>query len=208
MSQGILFIISAPSGTGKSSLIQGLLKSKTTLSNIQVSISHTTRIMRPGESNGEHYYFISKKEFQIMIEQESFLEYARVFSNYYGTSRQYIEQMLFSGTDVFLDIDWQGAQQIRYKMPKSKSIFLLPPSKDILYKRLRKRGQDSDIVIAKRMEKAVDEMKHYSEYDYLIINDNFKQAVNDLTTIINAEHLCLFRQQNKYDLLISNLLKS
>lgn len=208
MSQGILFILSAPSGTGKSSLIQGLLKAKTTLSNIKVSISHTTRIMRPGELHGEHYYFISKKEFQIMIKQESFLEYARVFSNYYGTSRQYIEQMLFSGIDVFLDIDWQGAQQIRYKMPKSKSIFLLPPSKDILYKRLRERGQDSDIVIAKRMEKAVDEMKHYLEYDYLVINDNFKQAINDLTTIIKAEHLCLFHQQNKHNKLISNLLKS
>ncbi|QCI16097.1 guanylate kinase [Buchnera aphidicola] len=207
MSQGILFIISAPSGTGKSSLIQGLLKSKTTLYNIQVSISHTTRIIRPGELHGKHYYFISKKEFQIMIKQESFLEYAKVFSNYYGTSRQYIEDMLVSGTDVFLDIDWQGAQQIRYKMPESKSIFLLPPSKDILYKRLRERGQDSDIVIAKRMEKAVDEMEHYSEYDYIVINDNFKQAVNDLKTIINAEHLCLLQQRNKYNTLISNLLK-
>ncbi|QCI17821.1 guanylate kinase [Buchnera aphidicola (Acyrthosiphon lactucae)] len=206
MSQGILFIISAPSGTGKSSLIQGLLKSKN-LYNVQVSISHTTRIIRPGELHGKHYYFISKKEFQIMIKQESFLEYAKVFSNYYGTSRQSIEEMLFSGIDVFLDIDWQGAKQIKCKMPKSKSIFLLPPSKDTLYKRLRERGQDSDVVIANRMEKAVDEMKHYSEYDYLIINDDFKKAVNDLTTIITAEHLCLFHQKNKYDLLISNLLK-
>lgn len=206
MSQGILFIISAPSGTGKSSLIQGLLKSQN-LHNVQVSISHTTRIIRPGELDGKHYYFISKKEFQIMIKQEYFLEYAKVFSNYYGTSRQSIEKMLFSGIDVFLDIDWQGAKQIKYKMPESKSIFLLPPSKDILYKRLRKRGQDSDIVIANRMEKAVDEMQHYSEYDYLIINDDFKQAVNDLTTIIIAEHLCVLHQKNKYDLLISNLLK-
>ncbi|QCI22871.1 guanylate kinase [Buchnera aphidicola] len=206
MSQGILFIISAPSGTGKSSLIQGLLQSKN-LCNIQVSVSYTTRIIRPGELHGKHYHFVSKKEFQIMIKQESFLEYAKVFSNYYGTSRQSIERMLFSGIDVFLDIDWQGAKQIKYKMPESKSIFLLPPSKDTLYKRLRERGQDSDIVIANRMEKAVDEMKHYSEYDYLIINDDFKQAVNDLKTIITAEHLCLFHQKNKYNLLISNLLK-
>lgn len=130
-----------------------------------------------------------------MIEQESFLEYAKVFNNYYGTSRKSIEKMLFSGTDVFLDIDWQGANQIRYKMPKSKSIFLLPPSKDELYKRLRERGQDSDIVISKRMEKAVDEMNHYSEYDYLVINDDFQKAINDLKTIIIAEHLCLFHQK-------------
>lgn len=207
MSQGILFIISAPSGTGKSSLIKELLKTQS-LYNIQVSVSHTTRIMRPGESHGKHYYFISKKEFRIMIEQESFLEYAKVFNNYYGTSRKSIEKMLFSGTDVFLDIDWQGANQIRYKMPKSKSIFLLPPSKDELYKRLRERGQDSDIVISKRMEKAVDEMNHYSEYDYLVINDDFQKAINDLKTIIIAEHLCLFHQKNKYDVLISQLLKS
>ncbi len=206
MSQGILFIISAPSGTGKSSLIQGFLKLKSSY-NIQVSISHTTRIIRPGELHGEHYYFVSKKEFQIMIEQQSFLEYAKVFSNYYGTSRQSIEKMLFSGIDVFLDIDWQGAKQIRYKMPESKSIFLLPPSKDTLYKRLRKRGQDSDLIIEKRMEKAVDEMKHYAEYDYLIINDDFKKAINDLAKIITAEHLCLFYQKNKYSALISNLLK-
>jgi len=206
MSQGILFIISAPSGTGKSSLIQGLLKSKI-LYNIQVSISHTTRIIRPGELHGKHYYFVSKKEFEIMIKQESFLEYAKVFSNYYGTSRQYIEKMLFSGIDVFLDIDWQGAKQIKYKIPESKSIFLLPPSKDILYKRLRSRGQDSDIVIANRMEKAVDEMQHYSEYDYLIINDDFKKSINNLITIITAEHLCLLHQKSKYDVLISNLLK-
>ncbi|QCI23952.1 guanylate kinase [Buchnera aphidicola (Macrosiphoniella sanborni)] len=205
MSQGILFIISAPSGTGKSSLIQGLLNSKHSY-DIQLSISHTTRIIRPGELHGKHYYFISKKEFQIMIQKESFLEYAKVFNNYYGTSRKFIERMLFSGVNIFLDIDWQGAKQIKNKIPESKSIFLLPPSKDALYKRLRTRGQDSETVIANRMEKAVDEMKHYSEYDYLIINDDFQTAVNDLKTIITAEHLCLVHQRNKYNLLISNLL--
>lgn len=205
MSQGILFIISAPSGTGKSSLIRGLLKIKF-LYNIQASISHTTRIIRPGELNGKHYHFVSKQEFQIMIKKKSFLEYAKVFNNYYGTSRNSIEKMLISGTDVFLDIDWQGAKQIRDKIPKSKSIFLLPPSKDELYKRLRRRGQDNDLVIKKRMEKSVDEMKHYSEYDYLIINDNFKQAISDLKTIITAEHLNLFHQKIKYNKLISRLL--
>ncbi|WP_348769372.1 guanylate kinase [Buchnera aphidicola] len=207
MSQGILFIISAPSGTGKSSLIKGLLKTRC-LYNIQVSISHTTRIMRPGESHGKHYYFISKKEFRVMIKQKSFLEYAKVFNNYYGTSREFIEKMLLSGIDVFLDIDWQGASQIRYKVPNSKSIFLLPPSKDVLYKRLRERGQDSDKVISKRMEKAVDEMNHYSEYDYLIINDDFKKAISDLKTIIIAEHLCLFHQKKKHNILISQLLNT
>ncbi|QIE02124.1 guanylate kinase [Buchnera aphidicola] len=207
MSQGILFIISAPSGTGKSSLIQEFLNSKYSC-NIQVSISHTTRIMRPGELNGQHYYFITKKEFQIMIQKESFLEHAKVFNHYYGTSRQSIESMLFSGIDVFLDIDWQGAKQIKNKIPESKSIFLLPPSKDILYKRLKKRGQDSETVIADRMSKAVNEMQHYSEYDYLIINDDFKTAINDLKTIITAAHLCLLPQKNKYCSLIANLLKS
>lgn len=207
MSQGILFIISAPSGTGKSSLIKGLLETQC-LYNIQVSISHTTRIMRPGESHGKHYYFISKKEFRVMIQEKSFLEYAKVFNNYYGTSRKFIEKMLLSGIDVFLDIDWQGAKQIRYKIPNAKSIFLLPPSKDILYKRLRERGQDSDIIISKRMEKAVDEMNHYAEYDYLIINDNFEKAINDLKTIIIAEHLCLLHQKQKHNMLISQLLNN
>ncbi|AEO08212.1 guanylate kinase [Buchnera aphidicola] len=206
MSQGILFIVSAPSGTGKSSLIQELLNSKNSY-DIQVSISHTTRIIRPGELNGKHYYFISKQEFQIMIQKESFLEYAKVFSHYYGTSRESIEKMLCSGIDVFLDIDWQGAKQIKNKIPESKSIFLLPPSKDVLYNRLKKRGQDSEIVIANRMAKAVDEMQHYLDYDYLIINDDFKTAINDLKTIITAEHLCLLPQKNKYRVLISNLLK-
>ncbi|QCI21720.1 guanylate kinase [Buchnera aphidicola (Hyadaphis tataricae)] len=207
MSQGILFIISAPSGTGKSSLIQGLLNSRS-LQNIQVSISYTTRNIRPGELHGEHYYFISKEEFQIMIKQDCFLECAKVFSNYYGTSRHSINTMLYSGIDVFLDIDWQGAKQIRHKMPQSKSIFVLPPSKDVLYKRLKKRGQDSDLVISKRMEKAVDEMQHYLEYDYLIINDNFDNAINDLKTIISAEHLCLSQQKQRHNKLIIDLLKS
>jgi guanylate kinase len=207
MSQGILFIISAPSGTGKSSLIQGLLNSQS-LQNIQVSISYTTRNIRPGELHGEHYYFISKEEFQIMIKQDCFLECAKVFSNYYGTSRHSINAILYSGMDVLLDIDWQGAKQIRHQMPQSKSIFVLPPSKDVLYNRLKKRGQDSDLIISKRMEKAVDEMQHYLEYDYLIINDNFDSAIHDLKTIISAEHLCLSQQKCRHNKLILELLKS
>ncbi|CAL4324268.1 guanylate kinase [Buchnera aphidicola] len=206
MAHGILFIISAPSGTGKSSLIQELLKSKS-LHNIQVSISHTTRSIRPGEYNGKHYYFISHRKFQKMIKNEHFLEYAKVFNHYYGTSRYLIEKMMMSGIDVFLDIDWQGAEQIRYKIPESKSIFVLPPSRDELYKRLRSRGQDSDVVIHRRMEKSIEEMRHYIEYDYLIINDDFKKAIDDLKKIISAEHFRLSYQKNKYHALISNLLK-
>ncbi|WP_422667336.1 guanylate kinase [Buchnera aphidicola] len=207
MAQGILFIISAASGTGKSSLIQKLLKEKL-LCNIEVSISHTTRIIRPGEYNGKHYHFISHPEFKFMIRNKYFLEYAQVFNHYYGTARHTIEKMLISGIDVFLDIDWQGAKQIRYKIPESKSIFILPPSREDLYKRLRSRGQDSDIIIKKRMEKSIEEMRHYIEYDYLIINDNFNQAVHDLKNIVIAERLSVFYQKYKYSQLISTLLKN
>ncbi|QCI24481.1 guanylate kinase [Buchnera aphidicola (Muscaphis stroyani)] len=206
MTQGILFIISAPSGTGKSSLIKELLKLKP-LYNAQVSISYTTRNMRPGEFDGKHYYFVSKKKFRLMIKNNLFLEHAKVFRNYYGTAREDIEKMIFSGIDVFLDIDWQGAKQIRFQMPESKSIFLLPPSKDALYKRLKKRGQDTNIIIEERMEKAIAEMDHYSEYDYLIVNDDFQTAVNDLKTIINSAHLCLLHQKKIHKILIKNLLQ-
>ncbi len=149
MVQGTLYIVSAPSGAGKSSLIQALLKTQP-LYDTQVSISHTTRAIRPGEKDGEHYFFVDKEAFREMIERDAFLEHAEVFGNYYGTSRETIEQVLASGVDVFLDIDWQGAQQIRKKMPQARSIFVLPPSKDELDRRLRGRGQDSEAVIAKR----------------------------------------------------------
>ncbi|QLK63078.1 guanylate kinase [Enterobacteriaceae bacterium Kacie_13] len=205
MVQGTLYIISAPSGAGKSSLIQALLKTQP-LYDTQVSISHTTRSERPGEKHGEHYFFISKEEFLEMIEKDDFLEHAEVFGNYYGTSRVTIEQILASGVDVFLDIDWQGAQQIRKKMPQARSIFVLPPSKDELDRRLRGRGQDSEEVIAKRMAQAVAEMTHYAEYDYLIVNDDFDLALSDLKTIIRAERLRLSRQKLRHDGLITKLL--
>lgn len=205
MVQGTLYIVSAPSGAGKSSLIQALLKTQP-LYDTQVSISHTTRAKRPGENHAEHYYFVSHDEFRQMIEEDSFLEYAEVFGNYYGTSRKAIEQILSTGVDVFLDIDWQGAQQIRKKMPQSRSIFILPPSKDELDRRLRGRGQDSDEVIAKRMAQAVAEMTHYAEYDYLIVNDDFDLALSDLKTIIRAERLRLGRQKMRHDALITKLL--
>jgi guanylate kinase len=141
-----------------------------------------------------------------MIAHDDFLEHAEVFGNYYGTSRKAIEQVLASGVDVFLDIDWQGAQQIRQRMPQARSIFVLPPSKDELDRRLRGRGQDSEEVIAKRMAQAVAEMTHYAEYDYLIVNDDFDLALSDLKTIIRAERLRLSRQKLRHDGLITKLL--
>lgn len=205
MVQGTLYIVSAPSGAGKSSLIQALLKTQP-LYDTQVSISHTTRGMRPGENHGEHYYFVQKHEFEQMIAEEAFLEHAEVFGNYYGTSRHAIEQTLATGVDVFLDIDWQGAQQIRKKMPEARSIFILPPSHEELVRRLRGRGQDSDEVIARRMAQAVAEMSHYAEYDYLIVNDHFDTALSDLKIIIRAERLRMDRQKMRHDALISKLL--
>jgi guanylate kinase len=205
MAQGTLYIVSAPSGAGKSSLIQALLKTQP-LYDTQVSVSHTTRGVRPGEAHGEHYFFVSKPEFEAMIAEDAFLEHAEVFGNYYGTSRAAIERVLATGVDVFLDIDWQGAQQIRQKMPAARSIFVLPPSTEELDRRLRGRGQDSEEVIARRMAQAVAEMSHYAEYDYLIVNDDFDLALSDLKTIIRAERLRMSRQKSRHDALISKLL--
>ena len=205
MAQGTLYIVSAPSGAGKSSLIQALLKNQP-LYDTQVSVSHTTRAPRPGEVHGEHYFFVNHAEFKAMIDDDAFLEHAEVFGNYYGTSRATIEQVLKTGVDVFLDIDWQGAQQIRMRMPQARSIFILPPSKIELDRRLRGRGQDSEDVIAKRMAQAVAEMSHYAEYDYLIVNDDFDTALGDLKTIIRAERLRMGRQMQRHDALISKLL--
>ncbi|MDC9590545.1 guanylate kinase [Xenorhabdus sp. XENO-10] len=205
MNQGTLYIVSAPSGAGKSSLIQALLKTQP-LYDTQVSVSHTTRQARPGENHSEHYFFVTVDEFQNMISHDEFLEYACVFGNYYGTSRKVIEDTLASGVDVFLDIDWQGAQQVRQKMPAARSIFILPPSKEELLRRLRGRGQDSEEIIAKRMAQAVAEMEHYNEYDYVIINDDFNTALADLQSIIRSERLRLDRQTQRHDALISKLL--
>jgi guanylate kinase len=205
MNKGILFVVSAPSGTGKSSLIQAILK-KASIYTIEVSVSYTTRMIRPGEINGKHYFFVSKKEFKNMINAKEFLEYAKVFSYYYGTSQKKIDNILSKGIDVFLNIDWQGAQQIRKKIPESRSIFIFPPSSNELYRRIKLRGQDSNIVILQRMKEAVAEMSHYSEYDYLIINDNFNIAVSDLKSIIHAEHLCVKKQKYKNMTIIKKLL--
>ncbi|EGV07357.1 guanylate kinase [Haemophilus pittmaniae HK 85] len=206
MSQGNLYILSAPSGAGKSSLIAALL-GKNNGSRKMVSVSHTTRAPRPGETDGVHYYFVSVDEFERLIEKGHFLEYAKVFGgNYYGTSLPAIEENLAKGIDVFLDIDWQGAQQIRQKVPSVKSIFILPPSLTELERRLVGRGQDSKEVIDERMSKAIGEISHYDEYDFVIVNDDFEQALADLQSILQSERLTLDYQRNENRQLIASLL--
>lgn len=205
MSLGNLYIISAPSGAGKSSLINALL-ADLPRSEVQLSISHTTRNPRPAEENGVHYYFTTHDEFKSLIEKDHFLEWAEVFGNYYGTSLPMIERSLENGIDVFLDIDWQGARQIREKVATVKTIFILPPSKAELEKRLIGRGQDSAETIAKRMAETVSEMSHYNEFDYVIVNDDFQQALAELKSILIAERLKQTVQAERHQQLISQLL--
>jgi len=205
---GNLFILSAPSGAGKSSLINALLKQGKLESTrpMQVSVSHTTRDPRPGESDGEHYHFVSVENFKRQIKKNAFYEYAEVFGNYYGTSEAAIDDQLSQGIDVFLDIDWQGAQQVRMKKPSVTTIFISPPSRKELENRLRGRGQDSDEVIASRMEKAQCECSHFQEFDYIIINDDFDQALMDLTTIVNNQRLKRNQQVTKHKVLLDELI--
>ncbi|MFQ6371984.1 guanylate kinase [Shewanella sp. YIC-542] len=202
--RGNLFIVSAPSGAGKSSLIAALLNGNP--ADMQVSVSHTTRQPRPGENHGEHYYFASVEQFKALIAEGAFLEWAEVFGNYYGTSRKVIEQALDNGIDVFLDIDWQGAQQIKQQMPQAIGIFILPPSRAELERRLNGRGQDSADVIASRMAKAVSEMSHYNEYDYIIVNDQFEQALADLRAIIHSQRLTQTSQIHTHSDMLKGLL--
>ena len=205
---GNLFILSAPSGAGKSSLINALLNTDNQAStrSMQVSISHTTRDARPGENNGEHYHFVSVAEFKKQISLNAFYEYAEVFGNYYGTSEAAIDAQLSQGIDVFLDIDWQGAQQVRMKKPGVTTIFISPPSREELENRLRGRGQDSDEVIASRMAQAQAECSHYNEFDYVIVNDNFDQALLDLTTVVNNQRLKCRQQSIAQQSLFNKLL--
>ena len=203
--KGNLFILSAPSGAGKSSLITALLKQDSPRA-MQVSVSHTTRDPRPGEANGEHYHFVSKKQFEQAINDKHFYEFAEVFGNYYGTSEVAIDQQLAQGIDVFLDIDWQGAQQVRMKKPEVTTIFISPPSKEELENRLRGRGQDSEEVIQSRMAQAQAECSHYQEFDYIIINDDFQQALADLTTVVNNQRLKRSQQACQYQSLFTELL--
>ncbi len=184
--QGTLYIISAPSGAGKTSLVKALLEST---DGMQVSVSHTTRPMRPGEVDGKAYHFTDVESFKARIDSGDFLEHAEVFGNFYGTSRSAVEEMLAQGLDVILEIDWQGAAQVRKLIPEAVSIFILPPSREELERRLRGRGTDADEVIARRLGEAVNEMGHYGEFDYLVFNDDFDLALTELRTIVLARRL-------------------
>ena len=181
---GKLFIISAPSGAGKTSLARALIANQT---NCKMSVSHTTRQRRSNEVEAVDYFFVSNDEFLAMTEQGVFLEYAEVYGNYYGTSRVAVDEMLAQGCNVLLDIDWQGARLVRDQMPEAISVAILPPSVEELERRLRSRGSDSEDVIAARMQKAFDEMAHYDEANFIVLNDDFNQALNDLTLILAGE---------------------
>jgi len=201
--KGNLFIVSSPSGAGKSSLIKALLEKH---DDMKVSVSHTTRAPRPGENDAEHYHFVDVDQFRSLIEENEFYEWAEVFGNYYGTSKSAIQSQLEQGIDVFLDIDWQGAQQMRKLVPEVISIFILPPSKQELERRLNSRGQDSAEVIQGRMEKAQSEMSHYDEYEYLLINDDFEQTLSQFENIVLANRQLRANQQSKFNNLITELL--
>jgi len=200
---GTLYIVSAPSGAGKTSLVKALLDA---LPDIRLSVSHTTRAMRPGETDGVNYHFVDCATFTNLLEHGDFLEHAEVFGNYYGTSQAALERTLAEGHDLILEIDWQGAQQVRRKLPQAQSIFILPPSQAALRQRLDNRGQDSAEIIERRMREAVSEMSHYVEYDYLIINDDFAKALEDLKSIFRTRQLRLDRQQRRHDDLLVDLL--
>lgn len=205
VAKGTLYIVSAPSGAGKSSMINALINRNKDFP-VQVSVSHTTRAPRPGEQDGVHYHFVSIDEFEDLIQQHAFYEHAQVFGNYYGTSKQAIEQLLEQGIDVFLDIDWQGARQVREQNKDAKSIFILPPSTIELKKRLQMRGQDSDSVIESRMAQARSEISHYNEYDYIIVNNEFDVAVNELHAILLSQRLSQASQVVKYQSTLTDLL--
>jgi guanylate kinase len=201
---GTLYIISAPSGGGKTSLVNALLES---VSNLEASISYTTRTKRPGEKEGIDYHFIDETYFKRLVQEQAFLEYATVFGYHYGTSLEWVTKKVEAGIDVILEIDWQGAQQIREKMPESIGIFITPPSWEILEKRLRLRAQDEETVIKNRMADAKAELTHYSEYDYLILNENFSNALDDLNAILRVRRLRSAVQKHELAPLLETLLR-
>lgn len=203
MSQGTLFIVSAPSGAGKTSLVRALLER---LDGIEVSVSHTTRPKRPGEVDGINYHFVDVPAFEAMIERGDFVEHARVFDNYYGTSRPAVQARLAAGQDVILEIDWQGARQVRERFPEAQSVFILPPSRAALEERLTGRGTDDAEVIARRMRDAISEMSHYDEYDHVIINDDFAVALDELCALVLTSRTRLARVRAGQAALIEALL--
>jgi len=204
MSHGHLYVVAAPSGTGKTSLVKALVDS---LTNITVSISHTTRAKRPNEIHGVNYYFISVAEFDHMIKQGDFLEHALIFENHYGTSKHWVEEKLAQGVDVILEIDWQGHQQIKKIFQNVVSIFILPPSLSHLRDRLVKRNQDSPNVIKSRLKDARETVSHVNEFDYLVINDDFTQALRDMVVIIESGRLTRNCQLERFQALLNELKK-
>ena len=205
-----LFIVAAPSGCGKTSLVESLINDS---KNLRVSISHTTRNPRIDEVNGTNYHFVSVSEFQKMVSEDAFIEHAEVFENYYGTSKKLINDNLDNNIDVILEIDWQGARQVKKNLQSAISIFILPPSNEALELRLKNRAQDHELVIKKRMLDAQNQMSHYNEFDYLVINDDFNSALADLKSIISSsnnltkcDHLSLKEQSIKYRKLLKKLI--
>ncbi len=197
MKKGTLYIVSAPSGAGKSSLIASILKRFNLDDSLRLSVSHTTRQPRPGEVDHVSYHFVTNEEFEALIARGAFYEYAHVFDHYYGTSKEIVEQWLNEGKDVLLDIDWQGARQIREQTPDAKGIFIVPPSLEELNRRLVSRATDAPEVIEKRMNKAVGEISHYDEYDYVIINDDFEESVLNMRAIILANRAKLDKKKEE-----------
>tara|TARA_R110002073_G_scaffold298133_2_gene464671 strand:+ start:192 stop:803 length:612 start_codon:yes stop_codon:yes gene_type:complete len=200
---GNLFTVSAPSGAGKTSLVNAALEA---LPNLRISVSHTTRSMRPGEEDGVNYNFVDKNVFTDLIKAGDFLEHAQVFGNFYGTSESWVRETLASGHDVILEIDWQGAEQVRKIIPETVGIFILPPSRDVLRERLTNRGQDETEVIEQRMSEARDEISHFSEADYVIVNDEFQTALDELKAIILSTDLYRKKDFQKHQALIAELL--
>lgn len=198
-----LFVITAPSGCGKTSLVKALTKK---INNLCVSVSHTTRDARPGEVHSKNYFFVSKSEFERINQANGFIESAQVFDNYYGSAKQTLKDLLTQSQDVILEIDWQGARQVKKSFPDVISIFIIPPSTSALKERLIGRGQDDMSIIDRRMQDAVSEMQHYHEFDYLVINDNFEVALDDLSAIITSQRLNIKEQLIKYQTLLKTLV--
>lgn len=200
---GTLFVVAAPSGAGKSTLVNALLQRDGAIS---LSVSHTTRPPRPGETDGRHYYFLRRAEFERAIAEDVFLEHAEVHGNLYGTSRGTVQQLLAQGRDVLLEIDWQGAQQIRRSQPECVSVFILPPSRAELERRLRGRGSDTPEVIERRLRNSRGEIAHAHEFDFIVVNDVFETALADLQAIVRAVRLRSSLQGQRHEQLIADLL--
>jgi guanylate kinase len=201
--RGKLFVIAAPSGAGKTSLVRALIER---VPSLKFSISYTTRKQRPNEQHGRDYFFVDHAEFERMAAAGEFLEHAPVYDNYYGTSRPQVESMLADGENVLLEIDWQGAQQIRRTLPECQSIFILPPSREALERRLRGRNTDSEEVIARRLRDSIADMSHWNEFDYVVVNDDFAHATADLETIVAGRGEALRRDRSELQTLLPQLL--